>query len=551
MKKTRRINKIKENSPEPIKTLSNSNIFNWKHWPITILAFLCLCIILMRLYTYNEPFERDITSHAVIAHEMLHGKALYSDLWDSKPPAIFITYAISEILFGYGPLEVFFIGIISAIVTLIGIYYASKKISSTAGGLWSTTMWAFICSDLWLWANQPNIEVGINACIVWAFVLMLGADSKKLQLTRWISVGLLFACATLYKPVAITFAILLAVTYVIINLSDKQKRKMVILHFCIIGAAAAVVWFSVLGYFAATGRLQVFYDTMVTYGQYYTKSRGGSLGQNIIEGLTIKRIFSPAVKSTTILCFIAVIGIITGLWKGCRGKWTLVAIMLIAGHIAVALPGRFYNHYYQLWLVGLTIAAGSAMAMKIKKDKQIPLWGTNIIGFIALIVLLIMVSPEYKFSPDMWSANKQGPQYIITKQIAAELDKLLKDDETLYVWGINPSLYFWTKRPVPTGVIWATDMLENPGSKVENPLAKQHTERALHDLQRAKPEIIAINLQHVPMPKDHPVVVWMMRNYVQMPGNAQLGLLNQRPFFYILVCKDGQLIKRLNTQKQS
>ncbi|MCK4887981.1 MAG: glycosyltransferase family 39 protein [Planctomycetes bacterium] len=551
MKKTRHINKIKKNIPKPVKIPSDNKILNWKYWAIAILAFLCLCIVSMRLYTYNEPFERDITSHAVIAHEMLNGKPLYSDLWDSKPPAIFVTYAIAEILFGYGPLQVFFIGIISAIVTMIGIYHAGKKISSAAGGLWAAALWAFICSDLWLWANQPNIEVGINACLVWAFVLMLGADSTKLQPGRWISVGLLFACATLYKPVAIAFAILLAGAYVIINFSDKQKRKMAVLHFCIIGAAAAALWFSVFGYFAATGRFQIFYDTMVTYGQYYTKSRGGSLGQNVIEGLTIKRLFPRAVKSTTVLGVVAVIGIIAGLWKGCRKKWVLVAVMLISGHLAVSLPGRFYNHYYQLWLIGLTVAAGSALAIKTAKEKQIPLWVTNTTGSIALAILIIMVWPQYKLSPDMWSANKQGPQYIITKQIATELDKLLKDDETLYVWGINPSLYFWTKRPAPTGVIWATDMMDSPGAKAENPLAKAHTERALQDLKKAKPEIIAINLQHVQRPKEHPVVIWMMQNYVKMPGNAQIGLLNQRPFFYILIRKDGQLIKRLNTQKQS
>jgi hypothetical protein len=93
-------------------------------------------------------------------------------------------------------------------------------------------------------------------------------------------------------------------------------------------------------------------------------------------------------------------------------------------------------------------------------------------------------------------------------------------------------------------------MITNPGAKIENPLAKQHTKRALKDIQKTKPEIIAINLQHVQRPPDHPVVVWMMQNYVQMPGQAQIGLLNQRPFFYVMVRKDGQLIKRLNAQKK-
>jgi hypothetical protein len=53
--------------------------------PVAALIGLCALIFLLRLRTYDERLERDLTAYAVIAHEMLNGKNLYGDLWDRKP----------------------------------------------------------------------------------------------------------------------------------------------------------------------------------------------------------------------------------------------------------------------------------------------------------------------------------------------------------------------------------------------------------------------------------------------------------------------------------
>ena len=70
--------------------------------PAAALLGLCALIFSLRLHTYDEPLERDLTTYAVIAHEMLNGKNLYSELWDHKPPAIHVTYAAAELIAGYG-----------------------------------------------------------------------------------------------------------------------------------------------------------------------------------------------------------------------------------------------------------------------------------------------------------------------------------------------------------------------------------------------------------------------------------------------------------------
>jgi len=492
---------------------------------ILVLIGLAVVICMMRLHTYNEPFERDIASHSVIAQELLNGRHLYSDLWDSKPPAIFVTYAVFNFIFGMGPLAVYFLGITAAILTLIGVYKVGAEIAGTTGGLWSAAFWTFICSDLWMWANQPNIEVCINACLVWAFYLLISARVDQLQWIRWMMIGVLFGLATLYKPVAIVFAVLISAVYLCCHFRSLKEFKMAFARVCLIGVGGGVFWLFVFGYFAATKRLEIFYETLFDYAGYYAQSRGGNIYSNIARGFSVEKLFSRPMKSTPVLVVLTVAGVLLGLLKGCRKQWIVLFSFLLAAPIAISLPGRFYAHYYQLWLVPLAVGSGCFIGSLKMKDRVSTLFFRNLIGSISLLILMVMVLGQYKYSPDQWSTQKYGPQFVHNKKVALELKKRLKPDETMYVWGVNPELYFWTHRQPPTGVIWSTDL-------VEGPLAEEHTKRALRDLERVSPKLFVINNRQMKTPKDHPVIQWALKNYVPISGNPQMGL------FYVLVKKN-------------
>ena len=105
-----------------------------KPLPVAALAGLCALIFFLRLHTYDEPLERDITIYAVIAHEMLDGKALYSDLWDHKPPAIYVTYAAAELIAGYGRDSIFLMNVAAALATLFACYFAGSAAGFAASG---------------------------------------------------------------------------------------------------------------------------------------------------------------------------------------------------------------------------------------------------------------------------------------------------------------------------------------------------------------------------------------------------------------------------------
>ena len=85
---------------------------------------LAAVIVLERVRTYAEPLERDAAGYAVISHELVRGRTLYTDLWDRKPPLLYATFAAAERVVGYGPGEVFAVNVAAALVTLVGAYAA-------------------------------------------------------------------------------------------------------------------------------------------------------------------------------------------------------------------------------------------------------------------------------------------------------------------------------------------------------------------------------------------------------------------------------------------
>jgi hypothetical protein len=56
-----------------------------------VIASICVVIGLLALNFYDWPPNRDITTYATMAQELIRGKELYVDIWDFKPPGIFVS----------------------------------------------------------------------------------------------------------------------------------------------------------------------------------------------------------------------------------------------------------------------------------------------------------------------------------------------------------------------------------------------------------------------------------------------------------------------------
>src|SRR6267154_2662061 len=64
---------------------------------VWVVIVLCVFFIFLRFPSVIEPYwYGDEGVYEVIGQAMDHGSVLYRDIWDNKPPLIYVIYALSQ-----------------------------------------------------------------------------------------------------------------------------------------------------------------------------------------------------------------------------------------------------------------------------------------------------------------------------------------------------------------------------------------------------------------------------------------------------------------------
>jgi len=473
-----------------------------KRWSVVILIALCCVIFCSRLHTYDEPLERDLTTYAVIAHEMLNGKNLYSDLWDHKPPAIHVTYVAAELIAGYGRNSIFLMNVLAAIATLFVCYSAGSAAGEgRVGGCFAAIFWTLISGDLALEANQPNTEVFMNAFLAAAFTLLVRAEKGNLGTGRAVIVGVLFAVASLYKQVVVVQPALLAIAYV--ACCQSQLRKKAFVDVLIIAAIGIGIWGFVFGYFFARGSGAAFTEAVFGYNRYYSSNQSHQDLHNIQGWMAL----SPEVFLVVLpIAVLAAIGMVRGVVARQR-HWILLLAYIIASEIAILLPGWPFPHYYQLLLPPLVIGAGWSIQLLRRSLPERWSFASYATGALAAGAIIVIQVPNYLIPAEDWSVEKYGNVFVETEQLAGKIDGLLSSNETFYEWGSESGLYFATRRRPPSGIIFAFPMLGGP-------LKEKLSRQLVEDLTQAKPDLIVADIATMTLTgREHTVLNWFQKNY--------------------------------------
>ncbi|HMD84844.1 MAG TPA: glycosyltransferase family 39 protein [Terriglobia bacterium] len=132
-------------------------------------------VFLRALPNLRYIIGRDQATYCVIAEGLLHGKLLYRDLWDNKPPGIFYIYA--PIVKIFGPV-MWFIGVVDILWLLIiscFIFYFARRYLGMAGAILAVIVYACRhCRQGYLQALQT--ESFVMLCVFAAWFLLCGTN---------------------------------------------------------------------------------------------------------------------------------------------------------------------------------------------------------------------------------------------------------------------------------------------------------------------------------------------------------------------------------------
>lgn len=487
-------------------------------------------LMLMRLRTWSEPPETDLSTYWVVAQELLHGKRLYADVWDIKPPAVYWIYALAALWTTNPFLARYVLWTIATVLTLIGVFLLSKKLfRSERAAITSAVIWTLVAADCLLQANQPNVEVFMNTCVVWAMVFLLATVQKRQRTLMAFLAGTLLGLGCLLKTVMVPHVALLGAAWVYHwqqkQLGEKRRLVFYLLVFAVGVILPCVICLTV---FIVQNTTYDAYLTLVQWGAEYSKNPLA----NVISGLSPLRLLPQAALNVLPTIILAGIGIYYVIGWSNRETRLWLGAWACSTFLAYSLPGRFYPHYYQLWLPFWCILAGTAICT------QRHFWGQSggrwmyvLVGALVFCQVLTQ-APFYLRPPELWSYAKYGPGFVNEAFIGKQLREFLHPTERLYVWGTAPTLYESAQRRPASGIFFCIPVLWGPTTQTL-------TRRTLQDFQRTPPELLVMDTRDVPAPASHPIIRWFYHHYWAHPALPKLDR------FRLFCRKNGELQKRL------
>jgi hypothetical protein len=285
----------------------------------------------------------------------------------------------------------------------------------------------------------------------------------------------------------------------------------------------------VAGYFALTGRFADFYGAVFLFNRQYA----GSSVVNLLLGLTPTWLLPRFMYSFLPLIALAIVGALAG--RQVRsGRGILLGAYALGTVGAVALPGRFFEHYYQLWLPVLAIAGAWGLATLAPATAELPRWQARAALGVALVLLGAQL-PYYRLAPQEWSVAKFGGRLINSRYVASMINEVLLPGETFYEWGHEAELYFYSHRRPPGPELRSEHLLAGPRGE-------ERSHKLVADLRSAAPELLLVS-GHFRFPLEHEVPHWLMQHYVELEPDqrAPWAKLGYRAFYR----RGGSLERRL------
>ena len=521
----------------------------WTPVVIGLLALMSLAIGLMRAHFYDWPIEVDIPLYAVIGRGLTEGRELYTDLWDHKPPLLYLTFALNHMVFGDGPFGIYFLNTVCGVATLLGIYVAGTRLGASAkanraAGLMAALFWTVVSGDIWLQLHEPNCEAFINALVVWAFVLLLPneqvaleqdepATSSPFSSRRALGIGVLLALASLYKHIGAVIALPLAIAHVLAPPAGTT-RKQAFGHVALFALPGLIAWLLVFGYFAAVGRFGDAWDTLIVYNRWHA----GGLSENIIKAFSIYFLLQTLTKYVVCVPMFALCipGVLLGLDRGKLRPWAMLVGLFLGCHLALALPGQFFMHYAQYWLPPLAIGSAWTIVLLVSLARRAPKWLAAAPGVIILAILLVHESNVFTNDAEFFYGETVN---AATQRLGKEIGEALNDDESVFQWGNEPGIYHFSGKRPPS-LIWCEPAITGP-------FPERFTQRVLDDLNATPPDMVVVPRKFLAKAPQHAMNQWVQRNYV----NVNDEMSERYPRFVLGLRRGSALAERMGNKRDS
>lgn len=412
-----------------------------KHKHIWVLGFVVIIFVILRFPSIIEPnWYGDEGIYQVIGHAISEGKILYQDVWDNKPPLLYLIYALGQGNLFFAKLTSLVVGIF----TVVAFYFLSEKLFRKRKSIIASTVAFSVLFGLpMLEGNIANAEnFMLLPTIVAAILILKYTDSKKL--VHILFSGLLLSFSMLLKIVAI-FDFLAFSTFLLLVNKDFMRRKDSF-YFPLLFLSTFALSFLL---FAIKGLHFEFLDSVFIKNLSYVGEENSLI---LPMGILI-------IKTLALIGVVILIG---------KNKKTLghqllfIYIWVAFGVYNAFFSDRPYTHYLLVLLPAFCLLVGDIFE-RLKKS------GVSIVILVLIILVAFFHFRIYKKNIEYYqnfasfiTNNKSIEDYqtFFDKNtprdysIAEFIELNVREDENIYLWSDSAQIYaLANKTPITKYVV--------------------------------------------------------------------------------------------------
>ena len=383
-----------------------------KKWTVA-LCLLSLSILLRLPYYFFGVINWDESTVILVAQSLLDGYLPYTELWDIKPPLIFVAYALFILVLGKSIIAIRFAGTLCVFLTSWFVYLIGNKLGNNSAGILAGVLSIIAASTL---TGDAQTTLSEHVAVVPLLAGLTLLVTREMTLKILCGGGILLTVATMIR-LNLAYTVVAVGIWLVCATKSKTVNIKGIVAYCL--GSFSVIFLTYFPYLV-TGNSLIWWNSVILAPLSYSQSE-------VQFDLLFK------------VCLAFAIAI--GLWKLLKSEhqqqFVLLQVACLGTTISVIQGGEFHLHYLiQIFpFLSLTIALlWSKLPYKILRLFAIAWLTFKLSGYISPVV------SQYYEVGDRLITGKSLP-YGVTYEIADYLKRHNREKKPVYL--MKDHIVYW------------------------------------------------------------------------------------------------------------